>query len=149
MLFRKDIITNKSFGKMRFLAGWQCTERITLTLWGREFPVYIRAYAFDQKNLITEAQEKSFQLFIDTIKEKEKLTEKIMGENFPLLSHRELISRFIPEEIIFFSDGAYGLLIGDNEDGDCAVQPDADIAISFAPELKLYSSQEEFLNVFL
>ena len=38
-----------------------------------------------------------------------------------------------------------GICIGDREDKDCGIQPDADLAIALSPEIKYYDSQDDYI----
>lgn len=144
-MFKKKKIINRTFGEVRFMNGWQSVDQFRITLWNNENRIYIRANALTLKDDITSQQEEAYLSFISTLNEKEKIIEKILEEQFPNLSTDELIARFIPEEVIFCRNGEYGICIGDQEDEDCAIQSDADIAISFVPEVKFFASQEEYL----
>lgn len=144
-MFKKKKIVNRTFGEVKFMNGWQSVDQFRITLWNNENKIYIRANALTLKDEITSQQEEAYLEFISSLEEKERTIEKILGEQFPDLSTDELIARFIPEEVIFCRNGEYGICIGDRECEDCAIQSDADIAISFVPEVKFFASQEEYL----
>ena len=144
-MFGKKDISNDTFGPVRFINGWQASERFEITLWGRQYNVFIRATAIDKKELITTSQEKAFCIFSHSHDVYSELIEHEISEHFPELSEEEKIKRFIPEEIVFARDGSIGICIGDNEDEDCSVQPDADIAIQLYPNVVFYDSQEQYL----
>ena len=144
-MFKKKKSVNSTFGEVEFMNGWKAVNQFRITLWNNENLIYIRVNALTLKDEITSQQEEAYLDFISTLDEKEKTIEKILGEQFPSLSTDELIARFIPEEVIFCRNGDYGICIGDREDEDCAIQSDADIAISFVPDVKFFASQEEYL----
>lgn len=146
MLWKKNNSNNSIFGTVKFLNGWQSTNRFEITLWGKKNNVYIRATAIDKKEPITPAQEKAFLLFSQSSDKYSRIIERAICENFPSLSEEEIIERFVPEEIVFPHDGSFAICIGDNEDEDCAIQPDADIAIQLYPSVIFYNSQEQYLS---
>lgn len=144
-MFKKKKVVNRAFGEVKFMNGWQSVDQLRITLWNNENQIYIHANALTLKDKITLQQEEAYLDFVSNLDEKQKVIEKVLEEQFPNLSADELIARFIPEEVIFCRNGEYGICIGDQEDEDCAIQPDADIAISFMPEVKFFASQEEYL----
>ena len=134
------------FGIIHFQNHWQAVNQIKLTLWNKEHYIYVCATAEDAEDQISDLQRSSYLKFKDSIHSVEKSIEDVLRENFPDLTELELSERFIPGRIIFSRDGNYGICIADNYDLDCAIQPDADIAIEFTPEIIFYDSQEEYLS---
>ncbi len=145
MLWKKDYLNNATFGKIRFLNGWQKTEKVVLILWGHEFQIYIRATASNKRDKISAEQEKAFLKLSDSVKDIERIIETVMQDHFPNLSQKELIERFIPDEIIISRNGCFGICISDREDEDCGIQPDADLAIALSPEVMYYDSQNDYI----
>lgn len=145
MFWKKGYLDNVTFGKIRFLNGWQKMEKFILILWENEFQIYIRATASNKSEKISAEQEKAFLKLSDSVKEIEKTIETVMQDHFPNLSRKELIKRFVPDEILISRDGCFGICISDREDEDCGIQPDADLAIALSPEVKYYDNQDDYI----
>lgn len=134
------------FGTVRFVNGWQSTEKCEISLWGNKYYVYICATAIDKNQLIVSEQENAFNIFSKSSKDFSHVIETVLSEHFSQLSQEDMIERFTPDEILFARDGSFGICIGDKENQDCAIQPDADIAIQLYPSVVFYKSQEEYLS---
>ena len=145
MFFKKKKNIDPVFGEVNSMCGWMTAEKISFTMWGKVSEFYVQATAENEKDLISDEQRKAFAGFKSSKSSIEAKTEEVLKEHFPGLSDAELAERFSVQEIVFTRDGSFGIVIDDSEDDDCAVQPDAGLAIKFGEKIEFFDSQEEYL----
>lgn len=142
---KKKIINNTIFGELIYNEWWKTTSGLKIVLWQRTYDLEVLVLADAPNEGITKEQENAYKSFMDSIIEKQKLIQDMIEQFCEENNTDELAERFYPTQLIFCRNGDYGLCIDDLQDEDCSIQPDSGLAISFVPEIKLYSSQDEYV----
>ena len=125
------MMNDKIFGEVSFDAGWNRTESISL--WGKSNDLLITAVAYYESETITGAQQSSYRSFNLNKSIMEKKAEQLLS-NYMDEPEKHLTPRFL----VFEKDGAYALMLDDDND------PDNGVAVQFAPVAKV-TSQDAYL----
>lgn len=122
---------DKIFGEVSFDAGWNRNDKISL--WGKINNITVTAAAYYDSELITEAQQSSYRSYNLNKSILEKKVEQLLS-NYMDEPEKHLKPRFL----VFEKNGAYALMLDDDND------PDNGVAVQLAPTAKV-TSQDAYL----
>ena len=125
------MMNDKIFGEVSFDAGWNKDENISL--WGKTNGILVTAVAYYESEAITEAQQSSYRSYNLNKSIMEKKIEQLLS-NYMDEPEKHLTPRFL----VFEKDGAYALMLDDDND------PDNGVAVQLAPVAKV-TSQDAYL----
>jgi len=120
------------FGNMNFSTGWKVN--IEISLFGRVYPILLKARAYYEADGLTTAQEDAFSDCKHHMNERCKEIEALLQ----LHGGQSCMERYTPRTLLFEKDGGYALLCDDS------CNPDDGIAVILAPEQKVMS-QDDYL----
>ena len=125
------MMKDKIYGEVSFDAGWNRTEK--MSLWGKTNDILITAVAYYESETINEAQQSAYRSFNLNKSIMEKKIEQLLS-NYMDEPEKHLTPRFL----VFEKDGAYALMLDDDND------PDNGVAVQLAPVAKV-TSQDAYL----
>jgi len=150
-LFKKEKpIINDVFGEMVYAWSlyWQATSKIKLTLWDNTYSIDLRVVAINEENekcCINELQENAYKKFKEEIIKKQEEIEAVVEEYYNTNDKKELIEKFIPEDLQISLKGECALIADDTDDED---EEHSGLAVLIYPILKIYSHDEYSSYIF-
>lgn len=145
-------VENNTFGKVRNFGNWYSLETHDFKLWGEVNKVRLWAVANDETEPITPKQEQACQHFFKNISEEQKTIEQTVSEFFHIDDTSVLKNSVFANGIYFSRDGKCGVDMSVELDEEyiasCGIAPDESFGIALFPEVKFFTSGEDFMDFY-
>lgn len=124
-------MNDKVFGVVNFSYGWN--KEGSIALWGNNYDILVTATAYYEHESITDKQREAYSTFLAGKTSVSKKIETLLAN-----SMKEPEKHLRPRFLVFEKDGAYALMLDDDND------PDDGIAVQLHPVEKVMS-QDAYL----
>jgi len=158
MFWKKKKIMNSTFGEIVYYGtGWRTVEKLSVSLFGKTFSVYVLARAKkDLNEAISDLQESALTSFEDLIASKKSQLEETITNYLNRVSsiydyncrYREgynlgdIPSRFVPHLIEITRKGECAIYVGDDAEEYGEYDDwDEGFVVTIIPEIQIYSKE--------